>query len=272
MSKQLNKKTRKNSHIAKKPLHWLWGQQSVLETLQLARWRVYEIYATAEVAAQHAELMRQKGNEGIEVHVVPADKLIELSQSADHEGIVARVSVYPCLPIDELESVSKPSIASNPSYFPLLVAVDRIQDPIQFAALLRCCKEAAVSGVIIGEYCQTQITTQIARASLGAVNHFPVFQTSDLFAALEKAKSLGYSIAAAAPDASTSLDETHVGKPIALLVGSESLGIAKNLLEVCDEQISLRMLAKSVTLPTTVQTGIMLYEIRRKQSCTQTNS
>ncbi len=264
MSKQHLKKFRKNSSSGKHPLNWMWGQKCVIEILRMGRWRVYELFVTTETAEQHAELFRGKLAEGVEMHVVSIAKLQELSQSADHQGIVARVSKYPYRSVEELQSLlgTESDLNKSSDHQPVLVVIDRIQDAIQFASLLRCCKEAGVSGVIVGDHCQALVTTQVARASFGAVNHFPIYQSADLPHAILKIKELGFSVVAHNADAPQLVRDTSFSFPLALLIGNETQGVAKELLDHCDQQISVKMFGKTLDLPTTVVMGILLYEIR----------
>jgi 23S rRNA (guanosine2251-2'-O)-methyltransferase len=204
--------------------------------------------------------------EGVELHVVSNSKLEELSQSAEHQGIVARVSKYPYLSLDEIHELHNPMINSQESQHasPLWVVIDRIQDSFQFASILRCCESASVCGVIVGEYCQAQVTTQIARSCLGAVNHFSIFQSADLSLALRKIKEHGVSIVAYNPEAVQCVGSMSFASGTALLIGSDPQGIASNLLSLSDYQISIPMSVNATSLPATVAAGILLYEIRRK--------
>jgi len=264
MARQQIKKFRRNSPVGKQTRNWLWGQHSVVETLQVGRWRVYELYVTTEKADLHADLIRSKVSDGVELNIVSNSKLEELCQTSEHQGIVARVSKYPYSSIEEMESLFQPQSDSVESarVQPILVIMDRIQDATQFATILRCCKEAAVCGVIIGEHCQSQVTTQISRACLGAVNHFPIFQIGDLSQAIGKAKEYGFSIVAYNPKSQLSLSDAPISTSVALLVGNDTQGLAPNLIALSDHQFGIPVLGKATSLPTMIATAILLYEIR----------
>ena len=268
MAKQQVKKFRKSAP-GKHQLNWLWGRESVFETLTAGRWRVYELYVTTEVFEHNADLLKVKQKEGVELEVVSTAKLEELAQTPDHQGIVARVSKYPYQTMDILEqtqttqSASTTTLESNVAQ-PLLVIIDRIQDTFNFASVLRCCQSAGVQAVITGEFCQAQVTTQIARASSGAVNHFPIIQSPDLVAAATKAKELGFKLITVSQTGQVVCDAS-LNTPVALVIGGDMHAIDPALLLLCDEQVSIPMLGQKTSLNAAVSAGILLYEIRRQQ-------
>ncbi len=265
MARQQVKKFRKSAP-GKHQLNWLWGRESVFETLTAGRWRVYELYVTAEVFEQNADLFKDKQKEGVELEVVSNAKLEELAQTSDHQGIVARVSKYPYQTLDILEQtqLAEAETLESNTMQPILVIIDRIQDAFNFASVLRCCQSAGVQAVITGEFCQAQITTQIARASLGAVNHFPIIQSPDLVAAATKVKELGFKLIAVSQTSQVVCDAS-LKTPVALVIGGDMHAIDPDLLLLCDEQVSIPMLGQKTSLNSAVSAGILLYEIRRQQ-------
>ena len=267
MVKQLVKKFRKNNPSGKHQTNWLWGQQSVLETLHAGRWRVYELFVNAEMMAQHTDVLKSKQKGGSELEVVSNAKLEELSQTADHQGIVARVSKYPYETMESLESRLRPRFetADADTPLPLVVLVDRVQDTFQFASILRSCEHAGAFAVVIGEYCQAQVTTQVARASMGVVNSLDIVQTVDLVQAASQLKAIGLPLIAFDSKSELDLANSLPKSQCALMIGSDAYGLDPALAVLCDCKVRFPIHGKSNTLPSAVVAGIMLYEIRRQQ-------
>jgi len=276
MAKRNNKKVRRTTPSGSHQINWLWGQESVLETIHANRWRVYELFVTAEVSHQHKDLLKAKRKDGVEVEVVSAEKLEELSKATDHEGIIARVSKYPYESLDVLKpssvsgsdvsdsDVSKSHSAEKKTQ-PLVVVIDRVQDAFSFASILRCCEVAQVSAVIVGQFCQAQVTTQVARASSGAVNHFPIIQSDDLASTAQHLKDLGFELIAIDSQSQSDVCDAPLNLPAALILASDTLGLDPNLLELCDHRVRTPTLGKANTLHSAVAAGILLYETRRQQ-------
>lgn len=264
------KKPRKSVSAGSHQANWLWGQQSVIDTLEADRWRVYELFVTQEVFEQYADLLQAKQKLGTELEIVLTARLDELSRTSEHQGIVARVSKYPYQTQDELGIQLRlvQEDTSTRKRLPLVVIVDRIQDAFNFGAILRCCENAGVCAVIIGEHCQTQVTPQIARSSSGAVNHIAIVKTDDLVSAAKFLQELGLKLVAVETDASQIVCDTPLNTPTALIIGSDNHSIEPQLLELCEQRVSVPMQGKIRSLPSSVVAGIMLYEIRRQQHST----
>jgi len=253
------------------------GAQRSVRDLGSRRWRVYELFVTDEVFSQNKDLLAKQKANGVELEVMTNQKLTELSQATDHQGIVARVSKYP---YDTLESFENMLLAGktdqpNPAK-PIAVLIDRVQDVFNFASLLRCCKHAGVGAVFVGEFCQCQVTTQVSRLSSGAVNHLSIVQSSDLLNTAKRLKELGLTLLAVDPASTQAIDHAGLDVSLGLLVGSDLHGLDANLMTLCDQRVCI----PSQNLPATsnptanhqttqlspsVSAGIVLYEARRQQ-------
>ena len=254
---------------------WLWGHHAVCETLESGIWPVLEIFVSSEAYPQYADLLRKKQNSGVPVEVVDYSRLEQLSQSTEHQGIIARLGAYPYHSMSDFEKVLKASMSDNSaqasvssgvgSSVPLVVICDRIQDAFNFGAILRCCEGANVTGAIVGDRNQAEVTPHVARSSSGAVNHIPITRVLNLADAIRQVKHLGLQVVAADANARTTVWESSLAQPTALLVGSEAHGIRPDLLELCDQRVIIPMLGHVSSLNVAVATGIVLYEIRRQQ-------
>jgi len=279
MSKQQARKPKKTGSSGSHQVNWLWGKASVFETMDAKRWRIYELFVTAEVLNQHKDLLKTKQKEGVELEIVSETHLNELVKTNDHQGIVARVSKYPYVAMDHLLQQIGSAPVPNDSggaelskrqseakrLQPLVVLLDRIQDSSVFASILRCCETAGVHGVVVGTFCQALVTPQMARASSGAVNHFPIVQSDNLTEAASSLKEFGLSLIVVDSQGGNAICDVDLNGPVVLLIGSDTLGIAPELLEMCDLHVSIPTLGKLGSLPPVLNASVMLYETRRQQ-------
>jgi len=287
MSKQQTRKPKKAGSSGSHQVNWLWGKASVFETIEAKRWRIYELFVTAEVLHQHKDLLKPKQKEGVELEIVSETHLNELVKTTDHQGIVARVSKYPYALMDQLlqqigsipvpiesgdaqidaqidAQLSEPQSGSK-RLQPLVVLLDRIQDATVFAGILRCCEIASVHGVVVGTFCQALVTPQLARTSSGAVNHFPIVQSDNLTDAARSLKELGLSLIVTDSQGGNAICDVDLNVPVLLLIGSDTLGIAPELLEMCDLHVGIPTLGKLASLPPALNASVILYEARRQQ-------
>jgi len=270
MVKQHGKRPRKNIATSNHQTNWLWGEHLVIDTLAVGRWRAYELFVSSQLFEKYAELLQKKQSEGVEIEVVLHARLDELSRTTDHQGIVARVSTYPYMPVDEFAKSLKASIlleqsneSKSQSTHPVVVIMDRVQDAFTFGAILRCCQASKVAGVIIGEYCQAQVTPQIARSSFGAVNHFPVVKTDDVLSTTQIIKETGFNLVALDQRSEQSISTIVRNAPTGLIIGSDVHEIDPLLMAQCSQRLSIPSNRDSIPLNSAVVTGVLLYEIGR---------
>ena len=239
----------------------------MIEAIRSARWPVLSLHVTQEAFNESAELLGECRDRGLEVEIVPAARLFELSKSTEHQGLIARMGLYPYGSMATFEEQLRGAIAdANPTAaMPLVVICDQIQDTFNFGAILRCCDGAGAMGVIVGERGQAEVTPHVARSSVGAVHHVPVVQTANLVSAAQSLKSLGFQIIAADGNTTDELWSAPLKRLTALVIGSEGHGISPELLAVCDQRLCIPMLGQVTSLNAAVAAGIMLFEIRRQQ-------
>ena len=254
---------------------WLWGRHAVLETLKAGRWPIVELFVDAnQPEPELAEVERLAEPLDIAVELTDSDRLTELSQTYEHQGFLARMGEFPCEDSESLTLTARTatqhaapnSVASSSAALtPLFVVCDRIQDAHNFGAILRSCDAMKLDGIVIGERYQSAITPHVARSSAGAVNHQRIFRVPLLTEAVTMLKQAAFQIIAASEKSATTLWEVDLARPTIVLIGSETSGIASELLALCDTHVAIPMLGEVNSLNAAVAAGIVLYECRRQQ-------
>jgi 23S rRNA (guanosine2251-2'-O)-methyltransferase len=249
---------------------WLWGRHAVMETLKAGRWPIVELFADANLSPpEFAELQTLVEPFDIDIEIVDADRLTELCQSYEHQGLVARMAEFPCEDelslADAARQVILDTANTSTTQQPLYAVCDRIQDAHNFGAILRCCDAMKLDGIVIGDRYQSGITPHVARSSAGAVNHQRIFRVTQLTDTVTMLKQAGFQIIAASEKSATCLWDADLTRPTVILVGSETSGVAPELLALCDMQVAIPMLGGVSSLNAAVAAGIVLYECRRQQ-------
>lgn len=257
-------KSRRQQLRASHQKSWLVGRYAVLEALQSGRWPVDDLYI-AELQDQGLEsrLLQLATAAGLQFQHVTGERLSELCHAEHHQGVAARMGLFPYGSVDDLPA-AHPENAGHP--LPLVVVCDGIQDTHNFGAILRCCDAMAVTAVVIGETHQAGVTPQVARSSAGAVNHLQIIRTAELGAAVNRLKASGFTISAASEKASAVASDADLRCPVALVVGSEASGVSPDIADLCDCRLRIPMQGKVESLNAAVAAGILLYEIRRQQT------
>ena len=247
----------------------------MLETLKAGRWPIVELFVDAnQPEPELADVQRLAEPLEIAVELADADRLTQLSQTYEHQGFLARMGEFPCEDSASLMQAARMATqlaASNSAasgfsaLSPLFVVCDRIQDAHNFGAILRSCDAMKLDGMVIGERYQSSITPHVARSSAGAVNHQRIFRVPLLTEAIAMLKQAEFQIIAASEKSSTMVWEVDLARPTVVLIGSETSGIALELLALCDTHVAIPMLGGVNSLNAAVAAGIVLYECRRQQ-------
>ncbi len=242
----------------------------MLETLRAGRWPIAEFFLDSNLAGSDlADVQRLTDSLNVTVELADSDRLTQLSQTYEHQGFLARMGEFPCEDFEALKlaaSTDAPDSTSGPpALSSLFLICDRIQDAHNFGAILRSCDAMKLDGIVIGERYQSAITPHVARSSAGAVNHQRIFRVPRLTEAVAILKQAKYQIIAASEKSATTLWDIDLSGPTVVLIGSETSGVATELLTLCENHVAIPMLGEINSLNAAVAAGIILYECRRQQ-------
>ena len=149
---------------------WLWGKHAVLETLRARRWIPFEVHVCPALVDGQTldEVQSLCRRSQIELKMLEQDDLQRVVNARDHQGLAARMPEFPYTTLDGL-------IEHLPKR-PFLLILDRIQDPFNFGSILRSADLFAVDGIIISNREQANVSSHVARSSVGAVNYLNICQ------------------------------------------------------------------------------------------------
>jgi 23S rRNA (guanosine2251-2'-O)-methyltransferase len=242
----------------------IYGRNAVHECLRAGRREVFKLLV-AEGAqekgtlAQSLQLASASGKR-IPIQRVPRAQLERVSEG--NQGVVAEVSGYPYVSLDDLLI----STTHLPTRAPLFLVLDCIQDPQNLGALLRTAEAVGVSGVLIAEHRAAGITPAVVHAASGATEHVRIARVTNITRALQTLKESDVWIVGLedAPGARDYIASDLRG-PLAIVVGSEGQGIRRLVRETCDVLVKLPMHGTVTSLNAAVAGSIVLYETLRQR-------
>lgn len=131
---------------------------------------------------------------------------------------------------------------------------------------MRTADAVGAHGIVIPKRRAVGLTTTVAKASTGAIEHIPVARVTNLARTLEEMKERG--IWVVGTDASAREDYRNMdgNMPLALVIGSEGKGMGRLVKEKCDFLIKLPMAGKVTSLNASVAAGLLMYEVYRKRN------
>lgn len=237
---------------------WIWGRNVVLETLRSGRWPVIELLVGDRADdTLWNEVAGLANGLGIEAVSTTDATLAKECRSNDHQGLAACMAPFPYLTVDAL-------LKQLPAK-PLIVVLDRLQDPFNFGAIVRSASTLGVHGIIIGNREQCEVNSLVARSSAGAINHIGIAQSHDLAQTTEQLRGRGFQVVAATEKSTTPLHTAKFSKPTVCVIGNEGKGIRPDLLQICDVAVAIPMSGQVGSLNAAVAAGILFYETRRQR-------
>lgn len=147
---------------------------------------------------------------------------------------------------------------------PFFLIAEGIEKPGNLGSILRSSDAAGVDGVIVCDRCTDIYNPNVVRASVGTLFTIPVVEAGGgetLFWLREKK----IKIVATSPAAKVSFTEADLTGPLAIVVGSEQLGLSDPWLKACDLPISIPMKGVADSLNVATATTLVLYEVLRQR-------
>jgi 23S rRNA (guanosine2251-2'-O)-methyltransferase len=187
-------------------------------------------------------------------HVGRVDRLARhdldvLSGNAQHQGAAAWAPA--------LRLVAAEEILASPAL--LAVALDGIQDPQNFGAIVRSAVGLGATAVVWPEHASAPLSPATFRASAGAVEHATLCRVPSLVRFLDEAAGAGAAVVGLAMDAPAPLHELDLRGPTVLVIGSEHEGLGRAVRKRCTATARLTLKGPVDSLNASVACAVALY-------------
>ena len=244
----------------------VYGRNPVLELLRRGGRRADEIAVLAGAQGPLSEVVALARRAGVKVSYRTREQLSAMAGSDDHQGVVARVAAAEYHDLDELIEAARSQ--TSPA---LLLALDRVQDPRNFGAVLRTAEVFGAHGVIVPKHHQVGLTEVAARTAMGAVEHIPVARETNLVSALERLKKSGVWIYGTTVRGGVLPWRADLTGPLCLVFGGEGEGVRPLVARTCDVLVTIPMQGALGSLNVGAAVAALCYEVtRQRQSRAET--
>lgn len=190
---------------------------------------------------------------------VSKERLAQLSETGQHQGVIAYAAAYEYATIEEMFE-----LAQKRGEDPFFILLDNIEDPHNLGAIIRTANLAGAHGVIIPKRRAVGLTATVAKTSAGALHYTPVAKVTNLAKTIEELKKRGMWFVCADMDGEM-MYRLNLKGPIGLVIGSEGEGIGRLVKEKCDFAAGIPMKGDIDSLNASVAAGVLAYEIVRQR-------
>jgi len=237
---------------------WIWGRHAVLEVCRAGKWPVVELYLGEDLPAGEAAAVRRMVRGAVPVHRVPSRRIEQLCHARDHQGYLAKMGEYPYA---DFEALAR----AGPGEAPLVLFLDRVQDPYNVGAILRSGEVLGAAGVVLPSRGQCGVNSMVARTSAGAVNRIPVARVEDPLRALAAFRERGFRLAAASQEGDVDVAAYDFRVPVVVILGNEAEGVRPDIAACCHAVLRIPQAGRIGSLNVAAAAAVVCYEALRQK-------
>ena len=240
----------------------IYGKRPIIEAFRSGT-TVKKVYIFENMKGKDEFLMEIKDlsyNKILSLKEVSKKELQIISKTQKHGGVVAEVKEKQYVRIEDILSFAK-----EKNEEPLLLILNRIEDPQNLGAVLRSAEGAGVHGIILPKRRSAKVNPTVVKTSAGAVYHLLISLVSNISQAVSKLKDNGIWIIGSDSSADKMYYEVDFRLPTAIIIGSEGRGIQNLIKKKCDFIVKIPMLGKIQSLNASASAGILVYEALKQR-------
>lgn len=242
-------------------LRLIVGLQPVREAIRVHRFALARVALEEKSSPTLEALARFATDQGVpEVVRAPRSELERWTEGGQHQGVVAWGPELRLIPFETLLEDANL----------LALALDGIQDPQNFGAVIRSAVGVADAAVVWGEHSSAPLSPATGRASAGAIEHARLCRVPSLVGALTAARERGLSVVGLDAHSPQRVGELDLSGPTILVVGNEHEGMGRAVRRACSAVGRLTSSGRIDSLNASVAAALALHEaaIMRIKSAT----
>jgi 23S rRNA (guanosine2251-2'-O)-methyltransferase len=203
-----------------------------------------------------AALVRFAIDHGATVERVPRADLDRFAHGVRHQGTIAFAPQLHVTAIGDLVLGERA----------LVVALDEVQDPQNFGAVIRSSVAMGAAAIVWPEHRSAPLSAATFRASAGAVEHATLCRVPALPLALQGLRTRGLAVVGLDAGGELTLDRVNLADGVVLVVGGEGKGLRRTVKQACDVLARVPMPGPIASLNASATVAMALYEAVRQRA------
>ena len=237
------------------------GRNSVLELIKSGK-DINKLYI--QKGNRHGsinEIISRARENKIVIKEVEKNKLDEMCENQNHQGVIATVPPFEYSDIDDILNLAK-----QKNEDPFIIILDEIEDPHNLGSIIRTAECVGAHGVIIPKRRSAEVNSTVNKSSAGAVQYVKVARVNNLNDTIKYLKENDVWIYGTDAGAKSYYNEQNYKGGVAIVIGSEGYGMNKLVAKNCDFLVKIPMKGKVNSLNASVSAAIMMYEVLNQRS------
>lgn len=236
------------------------GRNPVLEILESDRPINKLMIVNGQKEGSIKKIIGKAKEKGVVISYVDRHKIDQLSESDNHQGVLAFIAPYDYMDLEVLLSDIEKKEET-----PFLIILDEINDPHNLGSIMRTANAVGAHGIIIPKRRAVGLTPVVAKTSAGAIEYVPVCRVTNIARTVDFLKSKNIWVAGADMDGPSTHFKSNLTGPLALVMGNEGSGISRLVKEKCDFLINIPMVGEVASLNASVAAAVILYEAYKQR-------
>lgn len=212
---------------------------------------VREVFATAQAAERHPELLAAAQADGVTWTEATDEVVARLCDAVHPQGVVAVAEAPHHGLADALPSGAR-----------LVAVLDAVREPGNAGTVIRIADAAGADGVVLtGEHVD-QLNGKCVRASAGSLFHLPVVGGVDVAGAIARARRNGLVVFAADGAGDVTLDRltpAELARPTCWIFGNEAHGLTDEIRAAADAVVAAPLYGRAESLNLATAAAVCLY-------------
>ncbi len=236
------------------------GRNSVIELLKAGK-DINKLYIQkGEKKGSILEIIKLAKQNKIIMSEIEKTKLDQMSETKNHQGVIAIVPPYEYADVDDILDAAK-----KKNEDPFIIILDEIEDPHNLGSIIRTAECAGAHGIIIPKRRSALVNSTVVKTSAGATSYMKVARVNNLNETIEYLKEHNVWVYGTDMLGSSYYDEQDYKGGVAIVVGSEGEGMGRLIKEKCDFLIKIPMKGKINSLNASVSAAIVMYEVMKQR-------
>ncbi len=239
----------------------VFGRHPVVDAINQQK-EIDKIYLADNIRGEFEKEIRHLTTlHNIPLSKVPLQKLNQLSNRQNHQGVLAYISP---VEFQDLDNVIASVFAEGRN--PLIIVLESVTDVRNLAAISRSALVFGADAVVMTTKKSAGISGDAIKISAGAILKIPICREKNMFTVIDKLKVNGIKIFSTALDPKAlAIGKADLTQPLAIVMGGEGEGITLETKRASDYMIIIPQVAEFDSLNVSVAAGVVLYEVMRQR-------
>jgi len=239
--------------MAKASREFVYGLNPAFEVLRAGKRRVFAAHLNEGMRenSRVKKLVSLLERNEVEIEWTDKGRLMQLSGSRDHQGVVLKTTLYPYAEFTELLGV------------PRMLLLDNLEDPHNVGAILRSAEVFGFTSVCLPKKGVPEVYPSVVKVSTGATEFMKICRDDSANGYARKTAEAGYRIAALDMAGKASLREVAAAnhEKLLLVIGGEDRSVGQFILNMAEDVVGIEQQGRVNSLNASVAAGIAMFAL-----------